>query len=151
LAASSFLSLRLVMQAQATFRSRRSLAQRLAIVGALLGALAALLSSSLKLCPVAATVHQPCPGCGLTRATLAIAHFDFGRAWEMHPFAFLLSPLLVAAAAFATVSYVRDGDARLPAWFAARFQWLGALLLLAMVPFWLARFWGFHGGPVFVP
>ena len=69
----------------------------------------------------------------------------------MHPFAFVLSPLLVAAAGFATFSYVRDGNARLPPWFAGRFTWIGALLLLAMIPFWLARFWGFHGGPVFVP
>ena len=139
------------MQAQATFRSQRSLPHRLAIVGLLLSALVALLSSSLQLCPVAATVHHPCPGCGLTRATLAIARLDFARVWSMHPFAFVLSPLLVAAAGFATISYVRDGDARLPAWFARRFTWIGGSLLLAMIPFWLARFWGFHGGPVFVP
>lgn len=131
-----------------SFRSRRSLAGRVAVVGALYGTVGLLLLTDAPLCPVSTFVHQPCPGCGLTRATIHAAHFDLSEAWAMHPFAFALSPLLFLAAVFATASYLRDGDSRLPAWFQPVFLRGGALILLALVPFWIARFLGFHGGPV---
>ncbi len=34
----------------------------------------------------------PCPGCGLTRACLAIMRGEFAAAWALHPWAFLLVP-----------------------------------------------------------
>jgi hypothetical protein len=36
------------------------------------GALAAAIAVRVPLCPVAIVARQPCPGCGLTRATLAM-------------------------------------------------------------------------------
>lgn len=33
-----------------------------------------------------------CPGCGLTRASLAILRGEFVEAWALHPWAFLLVP-----------------------------------------------------------
>lgn len=41
----------------------------------------------------------PCPGCGLTRACLAIMRGEFAHAWVLHPWAFLL----VGAAVWFTV------------------------------------------------
>ncbi len=124
---------------------------RVLILAAIFGSLGSLLLSNAPLCPVAATVHHPCPGCGLTRATFAAAHFDFGRAWELHPFAFGMSPLLFLSAMFASVTYLKDGDARLPKWFRPVFTRGGLALILLMVPFWIARFYGLHGGPVPTP
>lgn len=132
-------------------RPPRPVHVRVLILAAIYGSLAALLFSNAPLCPVASTVHQPCPGCGLTRATFAAAHLDFAHAWAMHPFAFALSPLLFAAAMFASASYLKDGDARLPAWFRPIFLRGGLVLILLMVPFWIARFYGLHGGPVPTP
>ena len=42
----------------------------------------------------------PCPGCGMTRACLAITHGHFGDAWHYHPFSFLIIGLAIGAALF---------------------------------------------------
>ena len=47
-------------------------------------------------CPVLASTGVPCPGCGMTRACVALASGDARSAWSLHPFAFLLVPLAVA-------------------------------------------------------
>lgn len=31
---------------------------------------------------------MPCPGCGMTRSFLLILQGQFGKAWELHPFAY---------------------------------------------------------------
>jgi Protein of unknown function (DUF2752) len=45
-------------------------------------------------CPFRALTHYPCPGCGMTRAFCALAHFEFRRAVKFNAF----SPLLFLAA-----------------------------------------------------
>ena len=40
----------------------------------------------------------PCPGCGLTRATLALIRFDWPEAFRFHPMVFLLWPFLLCFA-----------------------------------------------------
>lgn len=42
----------------------------------------------------------PCPGCGMTRACLAITHGHFGDAWHYHPFSFLIIGLAIGMAFF---------------------------------------------------
>ena len=37
----------------------------------------------------------PCPGCGMTRACLAILQGEFSTAWRYHPFSFLLIGLTI--------------------------------------------------------
>ena len=37
----------------------------------------------------------PCPGCGMTRACLAIFQGEFSTAWRYHPFSFLLIGLII--------------------------------------------------------
>lgn len=46
------------------------------------------------LCPFRALTHYPCPGCGMTRAFCALAHFEFWRAIKFNA----LSPFLFLAA-----------------------------------------------------
>lgn len=41
-----------------------------------------------------------CPGCGMTRACLAITHGHFGEAWHYHPFSFLIIGLAIGMAFF---------------------------------------------------
>lgn len=47
------------------------------------------------LCPVVMITGFPCPGCGLTRAGLALLRLDFYHAWMIHPFIFPIALLVL--------------------------------------------------------
>jgi hypothetical protein len=111
----------------------------------------ALAAFSPPFCPTALFLGLPCPGCGLTRATMALLHGDFGAALRFHPLSPVLLPLFGGAMALVLVDYVRGPERRrvTPAWWtsrAATFAFSGLLALLVGV--WLARFAGYLGGPV---
>lgn len=81
------------------------------------------------LCPVRRLTGIPCPGCGMTRAAVALAHGDLASAVAFHP----LSPLVALAAVAALVAYVRSGHLpRVPAGMAAA----GVVLVMAV---WAVR------------
>jgi hypothetical protein len=46
------------------------------------------------LCIYTAISGVECPGCGLTRGTMRLSHFDFAGAWEMNKLTFIVIPLL---------------------------------------------------------
>jgi hypothetical protein len=105
------------------------------------------------MCPTALFLGIPCPGCGLTRATLALVHGDFGGALHFHPLVFVLVPVAAYAVATSIVDYVRGGTTAPPerwlAWFSARARYGAAgALLVAVLGVWGARFAGYFGGPV---
>jgi len=127
---------------------RREIALRALKVAALLAAVGALVFSRAPLCPFAALTHTPCPGCGLTRSTLAIVRGDLGAAFELQPFAFIMSPLLGAAVIVVVFNYVSAGRAIFSAGFGRLFVPTFGVLFLCMLAFWVARFFGVHGGPV---
>ncbi len=45
-------------------------------------------------CPIKFVTGCSCPGCGMTRAWISAAHFDFDSAFYYHPL-FLLGPVLI--------------------------------------------------------
>lgn len=47
-----------------------------------------------------------CPGCGMTRSTLALLQLDFAAAWHYHPLVFYL----IIAIPFMIVLYLKDKD-----------------------------------------
>ena len=49
-------------------------------------------------CPLLSLSGHPCPGCGMTRACTALATGQPGVAWQYHPMAFLLIPLVATYA-----------------------------------------------------
>lgn len=104
------------------------------------------------LCPSATLFGIPCPGCGLTRATLALLSGDVRSAIGFHPLVFLLAPLYFGLLGAAAVSYLRGNGAgrhapRRP-WLQARLVTIGGwCLLVLVVGVWLARFLGAFGGP----
>lgn len=53
-----------------------------------------LLFGAFPTCLFKLAVGAPCPGCGLTRATIALLRLDFAEVWRLHPLAPLLGPLV---------------------------------------------------------
>ena len=126
----------------------RSLPQRAALMalGAALGA--AVLFSPVKLCLVAVALHVPCPGCGMTRATLALLRGDFAHALALHPLSPVIAPSVLGVLTLQSIAYLRTGapfgTGRVP----RALEIVGAILLMLLLGVWLARFFGCFGGPV---
>lgn len=90
-------------------------------------------------CPFLHVIGLPCPGCGLSRACIALLQGDWSGALEMHAFApiFVLALILVLGAAI------------LPrpqqTWLISRLEWvehrtgITAILLVGLMVYWLAR------------
>ena len=125
---------------------------RRALIVMLLGGLFALIvSTRLPLCPMAGVLGVPCPGCGLTRATLALFHGDVRQAMHLHPLVPVIAPVFIAAVLSAAFGYVRgpQPSTNLKPWLASRpATVLAAGLLVATLGVWSARFFGYFGGPV---
>ncbi len=51
--------------------------------------------SGLSTCSFHATTGIPCPGCGMTRSFACISHGYFKKAWDYHPFGFLLYSIML--------------------------------------------------------
>ena len=139
--------------AAAHHRGARSRAVRFARAGifaAVMGVFVCLLASAHVPCGFARIFRMPCPGCGSTRAMLALAHGDltsFLRYNPMAPFMTLLVTLLVVqafASLIATGTFARVGDGGM-----GKLVSRGAIVIgLLEFVLWAARFVGFLGGPV---
>jgi hypothetical protein len=129
----------------------RAQLRRSLVVLALGGFLALILLSQLPFCPMAGVLGIPCPGCGLTRATLAALHGDLRGAFHLHPLVFVLTPLFVWSIGAAAFGYVRGPrpHSKPKLWLSSRSATLlASALLLATLGVWGARFLGYLGGPV---
>lgn len=111
--------------------------------------IAALAATGLPLCPIAAVTRYPCPGCGLGRATIALARGHVAESLRAHPLAPIVAPSIVGLVAYACAVHAREG--RLPA---ASGRAATAVVIAAvavwslLVAVWIARFFGAFGGPV---
>lgn len=122
---------------------------RAARVAGIGGAFLLLATSNIQLCMFARITHHPCPGCGLTRATLALLHGHVLEALQFHPLSLLISPLVILFVAYKSWLYVVKGR-----WWETnqrRGQWgtrASTALVFLTIAVWIARFFGFLGGPV---
>lgn len=113
-----------------------------------LGPIAVLTTS--QPCSIAAVLHRPCPGCGLTRATLLMLHGDVRASLAMHP---LAVPMIACWGAIALATLVATWKEGAPWRFHHTKLGRGAVIAtgiayIALVGLWLAREHGFFGGPV---
>lgn len=106
--------------------------------------MAAFVVLDVPLCPLATFAHLPCPGCGLTRATLALARGDLHAAIALHPLSPIVTPTFAGLTVAHSLSYLRQGR-----WLSLGSRGERALLGLAvaMLAVWIARFFGAFGGP----
>lgn len=107
--------------------------------------------NEFPLCPSAGMLGLPCPGCGLTRATLLLVQGEFSRALALHPLVIPLAPMYFAALGFFGVELIRGPNHATPStpWLTGRWVSIfGGVVLAATVALWVLRFFGYFGGPV---
>lgn len=129
------------MSRSAQLRGRLALAARRlrpALPVIMIAALLALLP--FPTCLFRTFLGIPCPGCGLTRATLAAARGDLAGALRFHP----LSLGLLALTALTALAALVVSDA---AWRRLVIVTTG-VAGVALVLVWALRFAGLFGGPV---
>lgn len=105
----------------------------------------ALIALTLWECPFAALLGIPCPGCGLTRAAVALVQGEWSQALLLHPLSPLILPIVAGALWTAAAPALRTAPDT--AAFRGRTALLWALCALS-IGVWLARFGGAFGGPV---
>ncbi len=99
----------------------------------------------IPVCGLAALAHVPCPGCGLTRATIALFRGDLLGAFALNPLAPVVCPILVAVVVVVATRFLMTG--RMPSKLAP-FAWIVGVSLGGLVAVWTARWFGFFGGPL---
>ena len=111
--------------------------------------LGGLITLGLMPCPTALILRVPCPGCGMTRATMALLHGNLHESFRFHPLGLLILPVLVTVFGVNTLVYVRTGR-----WGFVERQMgrsvtvvAGAFLFIVFAV-WFSRFFGAFGGPV---
>ena len=125
--------------------------KRLLFVGLVLSPLFALVLIDVPACPPSSVFGIPCPGCGLTRATLAALKGDFHAALHFHPLVFVATPMYFGVIGSIAWGYVRGGIAKLPStWFSKLLTVVALATFVLLIGVWLARFAGAFGGPVAV-
>lgn len=84
-------------------------------------------------CPSRLLAGVACPGCGMTRACLALVRGDLLLAWHHHPFSLALVPLAGVAALLPVA------PARLQAWLRARLAPAAIVGLVLVAAWWMHR------------
>jgi hypothetical protein len=129
-------------------RRRRVLRASAFLAG--LAAVAFLLGSAHVPCGFAHMFHMPCPGCGSTRAMLALASGDLHAFVRFNPLAPFMTALVVLLAVQGVMSVLATGTLRDVGHGRIGTVVSRGMMIVATleVLLWIARFAGFLGGPV---
>lgn len=90
-------------------------------------------------CPVLQTIGYPCPGCGLSRAAVALLRGEWSLSLTLHAFAPILLPVLVLAG---IASFLPQRHRQNLICIIERIEkrtWLSVILLVALVVYWIVR------------
>jgi hypothetical protein len=126
--------------------------RRVLLWGLGFGALASLLYAKAIPCAFARIFHLPCPGCGSTRAVVALLSGDLDGVVRNNPLGPVAALLLGALAAQALLSMLTHGDFRdAGSGVTGQVVKRAVVVIVALeVALWIARFFGALGGPVSV-
>jgi hypothetical protein len=98
------------------------------------------------ICPTRLGFGVPCPGCGLTRATVAMMHLDLVGVLRFHPLAPIITPLVVwgfGKPVLLQLGWLKPEQLkklpRVP-------QAFWVILAIAMIVLWVGRLAGYFGG-----
>jgi hypothetical protein len=124
--------------------------KRAALSAVILAALAGCMYLDALPCPFAFVFHTPCPGCGSTRAVLALLQGRFRDVLRYNPFGPVVAVLLLVLGVRVISSMRAHGDLRaLEKGRAGRIATRVFVVVAVLeVILWVARFFGAFGGPV---
>lgn len=97
-------------------------------------------------CPMRVAFGVPCPGCGLTRATLAMMHLDFWAMLRFHPLAPLLTPMYLYAVLRTSLTHSGLVSKERKDIFTTAPKWVWPAALVTILGVWLIRMVGLLGG-----
>lgn len=137
-------------------RHPSDLVGRVLVLAGLVAGLGWLVHAEYSVCPFANLSGHPCPGCGLTRASLALLQADIQGAFALHPLAPICAPLIAVVGFGAVRRFLFPSSAPLAPLsireFLRRHQSVvGAfwfLLGVTLIAVWILRFFGWFGGAV---
>lgn len=89
-------------------------------------------------CPLLHTLGIPCPGCGLTRATLAFLRGDWRQGLTLHAFGLFMPLVLLLISSGILPSHLKQQFVFQVEKLESR-TGVTALLLLALMAYWLVR------------
>jgi hypothetical protein len=124
--------------------------RRAAVATLAFGAIGTLLWAKAIPCGFARLTHHPCPGCGSTRAVIALAHGDLEGVLRSNPFGPVIALVIGVLVVQAIASQLTHGDFREVA--TGRSGALLTRITIAVAALetilWISRFFGAFGGPV---
>jgi hypothetical protein len=88
-------------------------------------------------CPARALFHINCPGCGLTRGFIHLAHARWRDAWQCHRLTMVLAASVLLQFPYRLISLCRPDGRWLGAWFPPLF---GYTLIALLIGNWLLDF-----------
>ncbi len=107
--------------------------------------MAALTLAPFPTCPMRLLLRTPCPGCGVTRACELAARGGWRASLHLHPLALVSAALVAVSVPFVARDMLRkDVLGPLPRPLGLAWHVLVGLL----IALWIARFFGYFGGPV---
>ena len=83
-------------------------------------------------CPFRLMTGYQCPGCGISRMLISLAHLDFISAYHHNPFLLLTSPIILFMIGCCDYRYVKTGDGTLGKWKYLMIAELAGLLLFGV-------------------
>lgn len=124
--------------------------RRAALTAAFFAVLGGLLSAKAVPCAFAKMFHLPCPGCGSTRAVLALLDGDVGSMVRFNPIGPVAAVLIGVLVVQAFASVLARGDFRAVGEGRVGLVVKRGLVVVVVleVLVWIARFFGAFGGPV---
>lgn len=130
--------------------NRRGFAGRTALVVLVWSTAVLPVAFGFKQCTVARVFHQPCPGCGLTRAAHLFLDGQIAASLHMHP---LVVPIILSHVVLAVATVHATWTTGTPFYFyqtklGRASLWFIGCVYGAAILLWIARFFGALGGPV---